>query len=106
MPVTFINIADLKDPNDGSGRTYRQVNAEKEHQVPVGSLVELETGARLFVVYQGRDCDMTPLYWLTPSKDDLEEEDDDSRNQARKMKWSGGYSEGSLKVVVPHTATS
>lgn len=102
MPVTFVNIADLKDPNDGSGRTYRQVNAEKKHQISVGSLVELETGARLFVVYQGRDCDMTPLYWLTAASDDLVE----LRPGFANPRWHGGYPEESLKVVIPHAATS
>lgn len=58
------NVADLKDPNDKDGRTYREVNNEKDHRINVGTLVELHHGERLFVVKQTRDCDGTPLYNL------------------------------------------
>jgi hypothetical protein len=94
--VKFINIADLTDPSDSQGRTYRQINRTKSHSIPVGSLVEYtETGVRLFVVMQGRDCDETPLYWLSPDKDDTEVERPGFRNQS----WIGGYPECSLRVV-------
>ena len=63
----MINIADLRDPDDPQGRSYRQVNADRTHGIPVGALVEIiDTGVRMFVVWHGRDCDQTPLYWLSP----------------------------------------
>jgi hypothetical protein len=63
--MKVFNVADLVDPDDPQGRTYRQVNAAKTHGIALGALVELEEGgARLFVVKLGRDCDQTPLYWL------------------------------------------
>ena len=68
----FINIADLKDPNDPQGRTYREVNREKAHKIPIGALVELESGARAFVVQHTRDCDQTPLYSLAIDPDDCQ----------------------------------
>lgn len=43
-------------------KTGKEVNAEKIHKIPIGALVEIKTGVRLFVVYHGRDCDQTPLY--------------------------------------------
>lgn len=76
----FANIADL--PNPETGKTYRQENLERQHQIPVGSLVEVKfrqwfgngacwkVHARLWVVQHTRDCDGTPLYslskWLDP----------------------------------------
>lgn len=37
----------------------------KKHNIPIGSLVELANGARVFVIKHTRDCDgETPLYSL------------------------------------------
>jgi len=55
-------IADLIDPNDKNGRTYREVNNATNHGIKIGQLVELECGSRLFVLMHKRDCDGTPLY--------------------------------------------
>lgn len=85
--MNMINVADLIDPDDPAGRSYRQVNAGKMHKIPLGSLVELENGARLFVVQLNRDCDQTPLYSLAV---DLE---------ADKWNWNNGYAEENLTVV-------
>jgi hypothetical protein len=96
----LINVADLRDPSDPAGRSYRQVNAEKTHQIALGALVELESGARLFVVKLGRDCDQTPLYWLAadmPRPTDETEEPTYHRHQM--TKWIGGYGEDSLTVI-------
>ena len=60
----MINIADLIDPEDPKGRTYREVNNAKNHKYSVGDLVQIETKARLFVSKLPRDCDGTPLYVL------------------------------------------
>lgn len=91
----MINIADLPDPNDPQGGSYRQVNADKAHSIRVGALVELESGVRMFVVWQGRDCDQTPLYWLSSDRDDTERNDATFMNHG----WHGGYSEDGLKVI-------
>lgn len=88
MSITIVNVADLVDPDDPQGRTYRQVNAAKTHGIALGALVELESGARLFVVLLGRDCDQTPLYWLAMEPD-----------EADKSRWDGGYPEESLAVI-------
>lgn len=92
--VTIFNVADLTDPNDPQGRTYRQVNAEKTHAIPLGALVELETGERLRVMMHTRDCDQTPLYSLGVSGDDEDE--------IGRMKWHHGYCDESLTVVTPN----
>lgn len=103
MADRFVMVADLRDPNDPQGRTYRQVNAEKVHHIPVGTLVEMENGARLFVVKQGRDCDQTPLYWLAPEMPEMVEgEDSPDAIRWERSKWIGGYGEESLWVVQPH----
>lgn len=58
------------------------------HDIPLGALVELESGVRLFVVHQGRDCDQTPMYWLAATPDETE-----------RSRWTGGYSDYDLVVV-------
>lgn len=60
----LFNIADLKDPSDPRGRSYREINNAAEHKYNVGQLVEFEDGLRLFITKQTRDCDGTPLYWF------------------------------------------
>ena len=89
--IDFINIADLKDPKDPKGSSYRQVNAEKDHKFKIGTLVELDNGCRLFVVKHTRDCDMTPLYSLAPDLEDLENN--------FMFGWSHGYGEDYMKMV-------
>jgi hypothetical protein len=93
--VTFINLADIKDPDDEFGRTYREVNNAKEHQFKIGDLVQLEDGARLFVVYLHRDCDGTPLYSLSHDKDDTEKISSVFANPS----WSCGHLEDSLELI-------
>jgi hypothetical protein len=83
----FIILHDMVDPNDKQGRSYKQVNAEKTHNIPIGALVEDRTGVRLFVVLQTRDCDQTPLYSLATSI------------EASDRKWSHGYDEDELTVI-------
>lgn len=89
----FVHIADLV--NQETGKTYREENAELEHNIPIGALVELECGVRLFVVWHGRDCDQTPLYSLAVDPDDTERKEDMFGN----YKWHNGYPEDSLKVI-------
>ena len=100
----FFNIADCVNSDDPQGRTYRQINAEKVHNIPIGALVEVNhgpddsspsDGVRLFVVHHGRDCDQTPLYELCHDPEDITQENPRFRNN----KWIGGYSEDSLTVI-------
>lgn len=94
MSTILVNVADLRDPNDPRGRSYRQVNAERQHGIPLGALVELESGERLCVVLLGRDCDQTPLYWL--SLKDWSEEPNDFIRAGKRF---GGYGEENLTVI-------
>jgi hypothetical protein len=91
----IVMIHDLKDPDDPQGRSYREVNAEKKHKFPVGALVEIRGGARLFIVKQTRDCDQTPLYSLCHDKEDTEQEREGMSN----FDWVSGFSEDSLTLV-------
>lgn len=91
----IINIADLRDPNDAEGRSYRQVNATKTHKYPIGALVEFNHGPRLWVVYHGRDCDQTPLYCLSFDPHDTQKESDNFYNR----NWVTGISEESLTFI-------
>jgi hypothetical protein len=95
MSIVLINVADTQDPNDDQGRSYREVNNSKSHIIPVGSLVEIDDGVRLFVVHNGRDCDGTPLYWLSIDKNDTVKLRDGFINPG----WDGGYIGESLTVV-------
>ena len=86
----FNMICDLKDPNDPQGRTYREVNAARRHAIPIGTLVELESGVRLHVVLHRRDCDQIPLYSLGGMEwDDIPGYE----------KYFHGFSEDCLKVI-------
>ena len=96
-----MNVADLICESDAERRTYRQLNNAKTHAIPVGTLVEIVgdddrmAGVRLFVVHHGRDCDGTPLYYLSPDPDDTVEE----RPGFRNPKWVGGSPEERLEIV-------
>jgi hypothetical protein len=92
--VIAINVADLKDPSDPQGRSYRQVNAAKSHKIPLGTLVELEDGERLYVVFHHRDCDKTPLYGLA-----LKDWNDEPNELIRRAKLNAGFDESNLTVV-------
>lgn len=51
---------------ESNGKTIKESNMQKNHKIPIGSLVEdTETGIRAFVALHTRDCDGTPLYSLT-----------------------------------------
>ena len=80
--------------------TRRQMNAAKQHSIAVGTLVELEDGVRMWVVAQRRDCDQTPLYELSPDKDDTAVEREGFRNRS----WHGGYPEYALMPIVANVA--
>lgn len=77
--VEIINFADIVvGPN---GENVREMNAKLVHQIPLGVLVkvsyedygdehegmaaEVRVEGRMWVVFQGRDCDAEPLYWLS-----------------------------------------
>lgn len=76
----LINFADIVEEN---GKTVRENNLEKTHDISIGTLVEVKfdkwhgngacekTHARLWVVSHDRDCDGTPLYSLSPFKEPM-----------------------------------
>lgn len=85
----------LRNMVEANGKTIKQNNMEKTHNIQKGTLVETEEGLRLWVTYYGRDCDGTPLYWLSF------EQEINQDNLFERTKQTGGYSEESLKVVRP-----
>lgn len=94
--TAIIRISDLRDPNDPQGRSYREVNAAKKHAIPIGALVEMQSGVRLFVVHHARDCDQTPLYCLCTDPTNTEIEREGFYNNG----WVTGIPEGSITLVV------
>lgn len=96
----LIMIHDLVEAN---GRTIRENNREKPHNIPLGTLVEVKfdawfgeggcwkVHARMWVVLQGRDCDGTPLYSISRW--------DDPEFAKRVGDLHGGFSEESLSPV-------
>lgn len=68
----FTFVGDIVETN---GKTVKENNLNKNHNIPLKSLVEIvnmeeneegsENGLRLFVVGHSRDCDGTPLYDLS-----------------------------------------
>lgn len=122
----LIFIGNIVEEN---GKTVRQNNMEKKHNIPLGSLVEIickdseddepgehRHGLRLFVTGHTRDCDGTPLYALAYTKTAYEEfekvsnlleiEKNDMERRllhAHKLMLQGalinGYDEASLKII-------
>jgi len=102
--IEFIIAHNLVEAN---GKTRKENNLEIEHKIPVGSLVELENGVRLFVAKQSRDCDGTPLYILNCVDEQAVYSywDDDQEYQERevqraKKRRMGGYGEESIFLVI------
>lgn len=101
----FIFIADCVDPDDPQGRTYSQINAAKNHGLTVGTMVEYKdqdnypykNHPRAFIAWCGRDCDETPLYWLTLDRYDTVKKHPTKINEG----WFGGIREQALTVVEP-----
>jgi hypothetical protein len=93
----------IHDIVENNGKTIRENNLEKPHNIPLGTLVEAKweawfgeggswkVHARMWVVLQGRDCDGTPLYSIS------------RWNDLEVAKTSGdlhgGFSESSLTPV-------
>lgn len=101
MP-TFVFIHDCVCPDDPQGRTYKEINAEKGHNIPLGALVERPDGVRAFVVQHTRDCDMTPLYELSSRKEDVGKTSVECGAWSihiRAPHWDGGFCEDNLTVV-------
>lgn len=99
----LIIIHNLVDPE--TGKTYRELNLERRHGIPIGSLVEFRRdeeypkpdieGVRLFVVAHLRDCDGTPLYAMSACRSDTVVE----RRGFANAKWIHGYTEDDLEVI-------
>lgn len=113
---------------EANGKTIRENNLERTHQLPLGALVEINApevkdhhGLRLWIVAHMRDCDGTPLYGLSfeiperletaihngevvPQKQLNRWSSDDDRlqwwlHEHQKAKICHGWSEGSLTVI-------
>lgn len=88
----LVMIADLQDPEDSDGRTYREVNNAKTHSFNVGQMVEIHNGCRMFIAKHGRDCDGTPLYSLTTYEDT-------ESARLNPISWSHGHDEEGMTEV-------
>lgn len=105
--MELINIADLKNPE--TGKTYREENNAKSHNIPLGTLVEVDfddsylespkKGLRLFVVQHDRDCDGTPLYSLSFEKNWKPNMFGEQFKAFARWAIDTGYSEDCLKIV-------
>ena len=97
----IVMIHDLVNPE--TGKTYKQENMEIQHQIPIGSLVEVEFSrwfgdgclmrvhGRLWVTQHTRDCDGTPLYSISRWKEPFISSGDT---------WHG-FGEDALTVIEP-----
>ncbi len=94
--MTIILYSEIVERN---GKTIRENNMEKGHNIPLKTLVETYEGLRLFVVLYGRDCDGTPLYWLSFDEDWAEDMYGEELKFHARAKITGGYHDDSLKVI-------
>lgn len=104
--MKVIMIHDIVEKN---GKTIKENNLEKKHNIPIGSLVEVKydnwfgngacekVHARLWVVSHDRDCDGTPLYALC---NDMQYIDSTYGALSRVLFGvKSGFSEESLQVM-------
>lgn len=86
----------ILDIQGNVGKTFRELNNEMKHNIPIGILVEIIPwdgdcfygGMRMFVNSHDRDCDGTPLYTLGSKN-----------NQDGCERGFGGFLEDSLKRI-------
>jgi len=96
-----MNIEVVHDIIEENGKTIKENNLEKQHNIKIGTLVEISNkvenmaGARLFVVKHTRDCDGTPLYSLSADKEDK----DYNIYGIVINNHHGGFCEESLRIV-------
>ena len=81
----------LRNMVEENGKTIKQNNLSRSHNIPLDTLVELESGVRLFVTEHTRDCDGTPLYTLAEYQTTSEE--------GTPIYLSTGHGEDSLRTV-------
>ena len=114
------NLVWVHDLVEKNGKTIKENNLEKEHTIPIGSLVEVQydhwhgdgacekVHARMWVHSHDRDCDGTPLYSLSRNKVTLYENASifigkvkvrERIAHAMLNKLESGFSEGRLKVI-------
>lgn len=103
-PITNTKIINATDIVGEDGMTDKERNALIPHGIELGSLVELSSGVRLFVVTCARDCDQTPMYWLCHCPKPLVFNgiiwaNRSLRECLRYAGIDGGYAESSLKVI-------
>lgn len=99
----------VKDVVEANGKTIYENNKEKDFDIPLGALVEIrstelsESGVRLFVVLQERDCDGEPLYGLAfkpEIADQLLDKDQHALSLANvRSKVCRGYSRSCLNRI-------
>lgn len=94
--MNIINFGDIVEEN---GKTIRENNMNKIHNIPLRALVETHDGMRLYVVEQGRDCDGALLYWLSFNSDWSQDMYGSEMRFHARGSVIGGYSEDSLKVI-------
>lgn len=97
-----MNIVNVSDIVEWNGKTVRENNLAIQHNIPIGTLVEIDSkgcceewnGCRLYVVAHERDCDGEPLYALSSKGYDIPEGEYQVLDKSEH-----GFSEGMLKVV-------
>lgn len=111
----IVSAYDLIETN---GRTWRENRLALKHNIPIGALVDVEIEkcfadntsikgvVRMYVLWHGRDCDGTPLYWLGTSPEGADDWPPDGSNVIARMLHryiygvEGGFHEDRLRVVV------
>lgn len=94
----------IGDIVEGNGKTIRENNTSHRHNIPIGTLVEIQHGefatdmefCRLYVCQHTRDCDGTPLYSLGPYG---KEKHINLKNIFSLVHIFNGYAENDLIVI-------
>lgn len=95
--IQFVDINSIVNPS--TGLTAREENEKKQHNIELGTLVEIENGCRLFVVAHERDWDGTPLYALSFNKEWEPNTYGTEYKTFARWQIDAGYPEESLKII-------
>jgi len=100
---SMAKITMLHDIVEKNGKTIKENNLDKQHNLKIGDLVEITfkpyEGVRLFICKLSRDCDGTPLYCLTINLTEFKRQQSEGYSNFYYTSFYTGFSDSSIKLI-------